>query len=250
MLSLLFIVGLLTGFTIAELNPNTWFKDLSTIVVPSVAVLFAAFYGAKYAFNFQSIERSERETKQNQENGRKAIFKLDEMLNHLCTYEKQIIDPVKANPQIPEGHYFMAVMPTGIDSMRVNCDPYELMFLSKEEAVEIVAKYSMIRSRYISILENISLRNEIHKNSQQILSQLFEGTDVEVTPQHVQNAIGTSNYKILQALTHGIIKMVPTLITDISENVKEINTALKSKYPKMEVVTVDIKPHLERNKNK
>lgn len=250
MLSLLFIVGILTGFTVAELNPISWFKDLSAILVPSVAVLVAAFYGAKYAFKFQSIERNEREKNRNQEYGRKAIFKLDEMINHLCTYEKQILDPVKANHAIPEGHYFMAIMPTGIQSMQVDCDPYDLMFLSKKDAVEIVSKYSVIRARYISILENISLRNEIHKSSQSTLSKLFEGTDVEVSPQHVRNVIGTSNYLILEALTQGIMKMVPALIIDISETVKEINTALKARYPEMEVVTIDITPHLERNKNK
>lgn len=66
-----------------------------TSYVPALATLAAAFYGAKYAFQFQKDKEQEDNKKRNILNGNIAIFNLMRMTMKLRNVQRQIIDPAR-----------------------------------------------------------------------------------------------------------------------------------------------------------
>ena len=156
----------MTGIALLYLNPNEYLKESISLLIPSITVLLAAYYGAKFAYKFQEHRENNKERLLNENKGRKAVYKLNEVINNLANYEEQILDKVTNNPEINEGFYFIAIMPTEIEPMKVELDPYELLFLSVGDNVNLLPDYSIIKARYNTLLENIKLRSETQKRAQ------------------------------------------------------------------------------------
>lgn len=78
-----------------------------TSYVPALATLVAAFYGAKYAFQFQEDKERGDNKRHNIVNGNIAIFTIMRMANQLTIYQRQIIDPVRDSST-----RFLAMQPT------------------------------------------------------------------------------------------------------------------------------------------
>jgi len=91
---IIFILGSGAGWILSGKHWNIFF----TSYVPALATLLAAFFGAKYAFQFQKDKEEVKNREKNILNGNLAIFNLVRMANTLFVYRKQFIEPFRSKP--------------------------------------------------------------------------------------------------------------------------------------------------------
>lgn len=84
-------LGTMFGFLISDKLVTFSFNDY----IPAIATLFAAFFGASYAFELNSDKEERDIRKKNLVAGNLAVFNLGRMLNVLLNYQKQFIDPIR-----------------------------------------------------------------------------------------------------------------------------------------------------------
>ncbi len=241
--ALIFVVGAMAGISVLYLNPAEWIKDVISIVIPAIATLLAAFYGAKFAFTFQSEKEKRIETEHNQANASKAVLKLAEMINHLASFKQQIIDPHLTKKDF----VFVAIKPTDTSHMKVEIDPYDLYFLCEGEHVNILGEFSMIQSSYFALIEAINERSLTHELAQTKVSE-SKFTDMSLlTIQDFKNVLGDHTFHKLNILTSTIIDSIPQNIDKIIKLIENINTVLKEKFPEMHIYTLDMSKY-ENNK--
>jgi len=89
-----FILGTGAGWILS----GKYWSIFFTSYVPALATLLAAFFGAKYAFQFQNEKEERQNIEKNLLNGNLAIFDLMRMANTLLVYRKQFVDPFRDKP--------------------------------------------------------------------------------------------------------------------------------------------------------
>jgi len=91
---IIFILGAGAGWILSGKYWDIFF----TSYVPALATLLAAFYGAKFAFQFQKEKEEENGKEKKILDGNLAIFNLMRMANTLLVYRKQFIEPFRGKP--------------------------------------------------------------------------------------------------------------------------------------------------------
>jgi hypothetical protein len=158
-----FILGVGAGWII---QGRHWDVFL-TSYVPALATLVAAFYGAKYAFQFQKDKEVEDSKKSNIINGNSTIFNMMRMASDLTNYQRQIIDPVRGRPT-----YFLEMRPTPyFDRELVKLNIEKLYFLLDTEDKNLLGELVTEETRYQSAL--VAILKEVADKLTAILQKQF-----------------------------------------------------------------------------
>lgn len=210
---------------------------LFTTYVPALATLFAAYYGAKYAFDLQHKKQEDDVKKTNLANGNIAMFTLLSMVNSLLNYQRQIIDPNRTNPKA-----FLEMSPT-LSFLREDLsfkikDLYFLIEINNPN-LNLLGELMLEEARYKAAMDAINERSRLHVHEIQPLLErcgIIEGGTY--TFKEIEKVLGNRFHTTLHQQLAQIIDHVDSAIISMDATGKKLNEALNAAYPKEKVLAI------------
>ncbi len=215
---------------------------LFTHYVPAVVTLLAAFYGAKFAFEFQSEKEKKEEKNTKIISGNLAIFKLITMINSLLSYQRQIIDPIRGKETA-----FLEMSPTlPQEKDNISIDLDSLAFLLGTDDQNIVGELSVEVARYHAAIAAINERSMVHRHEVQLaLDAAGVKNGGNYLHEDIRRVLGERLFHTLHQSTDQVIQHVDTTIVSLKEMSDKLTKALKELFPGEPIITVGMPGALE-----
>lgn len=230
-----FILGVGAGWIV---QGRHWDVFL-TSYVPALATLVAAFYGARYAFQFQKDKEKEDERKRNVVKGNTVIFNMMRMITTLRNVQKQIIEPARNRPA-----RFLQMLPTlHLNDNDIKLNIESLYFLLETDERNILGEVVIEEARYRGALQSINERARIHREEVQPLLEragIVEGSEYSL--EQIENALGNRQYKIIQLATKEMINAVDETVVSLKAVADKLRASLKKVYPDEIIIGFEITP--------
>ncbi len=219
-----FILGVGAGW----IATGSHWDVLFTSYVPALATLLAAFYGAKYAFEFQRKKEAEDNKKKDLVNANIAIFNLMRMANSLLVFRKQIIDPFRGKPTA-----FLEIPPVlhavGED---IKINPESLYFLLETKERNLLGEIIVEESRYLTAIQSINERSTLHRNEiQPLLERAGFPERGLFSLEQIEQALGSRMFVTINQATDQVIAHVDQTITSIQAVSNKLVDCLKNMHP-------------------
>jgi hypothetical protein len=228
-----FILGAAAGWIAQGRFLNIFF----TSYVPALATLLAAYFGAKYAFDFQRNKEIEDTKRKNIVSGNVVIFNLTQMLNSLLSYQKQIIDPVRKKPSA-----FIEMSPTTqLSKADISINLDSIYYILETENKNLLGEISVEISRYQRALDAINERSLIHIHEVQPTLEkagIIHGGDYR--PEQVISALGNRLYVTMQDSTAQVIEHVDSTISSLQEVGGKLTQTLKKQFPGESIIGISV----------
>ena len=228
-----FVLGAGAGWI---LNGQHW-DILLTSYVPALATLVAAFYGAKYAFQFQRDKEKDDEKKRNVINGNAAIFTLIRMICSLRDIQKQIIEPARNVP-----FRFLQMRPALRfikDEIALNIE--SMYFLLETEDKTLLSELVMESERYHSAIGTYNERSRIHREEvQPILERAGFVQGGTYSSEEIKTILGDRLYITIQQATDATIEQVDNTLVTLNGVANKLHTTLKKLYPYNTIIRFEI----------
>jgi hypothetical protein len=235
------LIGLsfILGFGLGWIAEGGRWELLFTSYVPALATLLAAFYGARFAFEFQNKKDKEGIRKHQITEGNKAIFALTRMANTLMVFQKQIISPVREDPM-----RFVTMQATLEIEHEVKLDFDSLSFLLDTDDRNLLGELMVEQDRYGRSLDAINHRSRMHLlNAQPLLERAGVTQDGMYSIEQFQEALGVRLFKSLQQATEQTISSVDDSIQSIECVSGKLTDCLKKLYPEATIIRF-VKPDI------
>lgn len=229
-----FILGVGAGWVI---QGRHWDVFL-TSYIPALATLLAAFYGAKYAFQFQIDKEVEAKRKLDLVNANNAIFSLMRMANKLFVYQRDVINVVRESPV-----RFLELRPThDMEKEHIKLNIEELYFILNftlgTEDGSLLGEVIIEEERYRNVIDTINKRSQLHLLEVQPLLEsgnfepgnLYSLTDIE-------EMLKPRIFGTLVQATENVITLVDETIISIQQTANKLTAVIKKQYPDETVIS-------------
>jgi hypothetical protein len=227
-----FLLGVGAGLLI---KGNDWTNFL-TSYIPALATLVAAFYGAKFAFEFQNNKELVIEKKHNVAAANTAIFTFSRMANLLFEYRREFINPVRENKA-----YFIELRPTlNFEKEFIELNIQPLYFLLETEYRNLLSEVAIETERYRVTIDVINLRSKIHIEELQPLLEKagFEsGKEKILSSDELEQILGNRLFHTIKESTENVIYHVDSTIKSMEELSKKIKTSMNNIYPNETIIS-------------
>jgi hypothetical protein len=208
-----------------------------TSYVPALATLVAAFYGARYAFQFQKDKEKEDNKKRNVVNGNSAIFNIMRMTTTLRNIQIQIIDPGRDRPV--RFHQMQPTLHLINDDIKINIE--SLYFLLETDDRNLLGELVTEEARYRSALSAINERSRLHIEEVQPLLEragIVEGGDYSLA--RIEEVLGNRLYITIQQATEQAINHVDNAVVSLQQVADKLRASLKKVYPDETIIGFEI----------
>lgn len=210
---------------------------LFSTYLPALVTLLAAYYGAKFAFDFQMDKELEEKRNSDVTNGNLAIFKLLSMLNTLLAYQKQIIEPHRGKPTA-----FLEMDATHEqvkEDININVD--KISFLLNTVDRNLLGEITVEMERFKSAMTAINERSSLHRHEiQPVLESKGIVQGGKYTLKEIENALGERLFISLNGATEQVVFHVESTIDSIKIIGKKLTSALKREFPDSEIMEIAI----------
>jgi len=211
--------------------------------IPAVVTLLAAYYGAKFAFDFQRGKEKQEEANRQIISGNLAVFKIVTMINSLLTYQRQIIDPIRGKDTA-----FLEMSPTlPQEKENVHIDINTLAFLLGTDEQNLVGELSVEQARYEAAIAAINERSKVHRYEvQPVLDAAGIVNGRNYFHEDIQRVLGERLFHTLHQATDQVIYHVDTTISSLKEVADKLSVALKKQFPGSRIISVSMPEDLEK----
>lgn len=224
-----FILGVGAGWIIQ----GRYWDVFLTSYVPALATLVAAFYGAKYAFQFQKDKEREDNKRRNVVNGNSAIFTMTRMANKLMNYQRQIIDPVRDHPT--RFLEMAATLDLVKDDIKLNIEA--LYFLLETDDRNLLGEITVEEGRYRSAIDAINARSLFHlQEIQPLLERAGVAQGGNYSFAQIEATLGNRIYVTIRQTTDQAIDHVDSTIVSLKSAADELTASLKKQYPNEKII--------------
>lgn len=225
----LFILGVGAGLIIQS---KDWVSFL-TSYIPALATLVAAYYGAKFAFEFQSKKEINDIRQRNIISANSAIFALMRMANNLYVYQRDIIEPQRKN-----NVRFLAMYPTQFiekDGIKINLE--SIYFLLQTDYRNLLGEIMVEEGRFRCAADAINLRSNCHiQEVQPLLERAGFEQGGQYTLQQIESMLGERVYNTIQQSTDQVVEHVDESIVSIHTVADKLTAACKILYPEETII--------------
>lgn len=205
-------------------------NSLLTSYIPALATLVAAFYGAKFAFEFQNKKDIELAKKINVSSVNKTIFNLSRMANSLFVYQRDFINPVRNKPGI-----FLELRPIPeMNTESIQITPESLHFILDTDFRNLASEILIEEERFKTALNVINLRSILHLQEVQPLMEragFTSGTTIIITAAEIEKILGNRICSMIKESTNEVIFHVDSTIESIKEISEKLKNSIKTIYP-------------------
>lgn len=197
-------------------------------LLPSLATLLAAFFGAWFAYRLQNKAKEKERKAKDMTSANRAIFTVFQMVNSLHQYRRDIINPYRDKPG-------MAVaMPSTLPQTheRTEFDFESLSFLLGTTHKKIVFDLFIEEQRFGEALKAINYRSALVVHQMQpalVGAGIQEGADY---PQETfAQALGPLLYKSLQRATEQVVFHVDLTVESLRDTKSKMLKAFRELFP-------------------
>lgn len=228
-----FILGCGAGWIVQGKFWNVFF----TSYVPSLATLIAAYFGAKYAFDFQHKKELEEKKKKQIVNGNLVIFNVIRLINNLLNYQQQVIDPVRNKASV-----FLEMEPTiQIEKDDVKIDLNSIFDILDIEDVNLLGEISIGISRYYKVIDAINDRSIIHINEiQPALERAGMVQEGNYLLEQIEEALGNRLFVTINQATQQVIDHVDDTLITLQEICEKFTAILTKQFPGEKILTISL----------
>lgn len=225
-----FLLGAAAGFLI-QIE-----EESLEIVVPALTTLLAAFLGAWFAFRLQNNKEENKKHQENIEAANRALFMLSRVINELENIKKQVIDPVRDQPD-----RFLAMPPFLIRNYdAVRFDTKSLIFLLKSNSPNLLGELITEENRFHQAINSLSNRSELHRHEVQ---PLLEEAEVRIGCEYriadIKKALGERIFTQITMATDDLIEHVDETLSTSEDLMKKFAVVMKEIYPKSKFITIE-----------
>jgi hypothetical protein len=240
--SILVGVAFILGAGAGWIAKGKYVDYLFTHYVPAVVTLLAAFYGAKFAFEFQSGKEKKEENNKKIVSGNLAIFKLITMINSLLSYQSQIIEPIRGKETA-----FLEMSPTlpqEKDNISIDLDSLAFLFGTNDQ--NLVGELSVEVARYDAAVAAINDRSMVHRReAQPSLDAAGVKNGGNYAHEDIRRVLGERLFHTLHQSTDQVILHVDTTVLSLKEMSDKLTKALKGLFPDERIISVGMPGALE-----
>lgn len=227
-----FLLGVGAGLVI---NAKDWTGFVSSYI-PALATLVAAFYGAKFAFQFQSNKELIDEKKQRIVSANSAIFTLSRMANDLFNYQRDFINPVRNNKGA-----FIELRPTlHLEKEHIKLNIESLYFILQLEDRNLLGEIINVEEQYKLAIEIINQRSKIHIEEVQPIMEkagFLSGNTNIVSAMEIEKILGNRIYSTILEISNDVIFNVDNTIESLKTVATKLKTCIKHTYPNEVIIS-------------
>jgi hypothetical protein len=233
------IVGLLLVFLIGIAVGAHLTDDVRSFVeqalVPGLATLAAAFFGAKYAFDLQNTE-AKREVESAQiAAGNRVIFALIRKYNKLLNFDSQFLSHLRGDRTA------FLQMPPLLELMKdeISIDLESISYLLETDHQNLLGELSVGIAKYQSAIDAINARSRLHlKEAQPAIekSELVKGGDYSFA--NIECALGPRLSTTLKQATDQVFEHTRETIRFLADVSGKLTAALKDRFPGKPIIAL------------
>ncbi len=203
-----------------------------TSYVPALATLLAAYYGAKFAFQFQKDKEKTDIQRRNIVSGNIAIFDMSRMVSNLRNIQQQFIDPVR---NVPLRCIQMQPLLHSFNEIKLNIDT--LHFLLETDDRNLLGELGVENSRYQTSMAVINDRSRLHHDEvQPALERAKFAEGGYYSAEDLESALGVRLYKIIQQSTEVAIEHIDNTVISLQDSADKLRDSLKKQYPNETII--------------
>lgn len=205
------------------------------LVINTATTLAAAFAGAWAAFQFESRRRKQEIVEQQLAAANRALYTVYNLWNILFQFQKEVIDPVRGNPDVWLN--MPATLPSsyGLTSFQAN----ELAFLLQSHHANTYSNLLLEEQRFWIAIHQIEMRSSV------VLNQVFPRLGAAGVPvgaalaePQIEKIVGIDVVHKLKQITQGIIENVDENVKSLIVVHDALRNAVKDLYPKKKVIRI------------
>lgn len=203
----------------------------------AVATLAAAYFGAKFAFDFQNRKNEENEVKATVKSANMAIFALMRSHHELTAVNKQYIEP---NVNDEDRHF--SILPSSSNIPHLDLQFNELSFLLSSSDPNLLNNLALTQSEINSTIDVVNARSTFHLTELQPLLEIHHERLSQISSlQEMESVIGVRATHTLRSVTDAMIENVPTALQILANDADQLYKITKGIYPSHGVVRMTFK---------
>lgn len=167
--------------------------------------------------------------------GNLAIFEITRILNHVKSYQRKVIEPVKDKSS--RWIKMRATDEWALEGYGLHLD--SLSFLFECSYPNILGDLSVAESNFVALKRAIDYRSELYIGS--IMPRLeragIQGSDPTTTIVQVEEALGANLSDTLKEATNQIIDVAERLVQAFESGGRDLNEVLQEFFPKEKLIS-------------
>ncbi|WP_329846917.1 hypothetical protein [Stenotrophomonas sepilia] len=202
---------------------------LRTDYLSAIATLAAAFFGARFAFQFQQNEKTKELKELQIARANAALQRILRMVNIVGDYKVKVVDPVRHMG--PAAAINMGST-LSEDVSREHFDVAELSFMVTKEEQEAVFDLWLEERRFHNLMQVIDRRSKLHHDEYQPVAEakmLHERRDLTLPILRVE--VGPRLIDGLESLTNFILRDVDDTLASMIAAKDRLRAALQLRFP-------------------
>lgn len=201
--------------------------DALLAIASAAATLVAAYYGAKFAFDFQNSQQEKKIAKGDVSNVNIAILNLLATHHHLTQYKKHFVE---LNLSQPDRHF--SILPISVTLPRLTADLDKIAFLINTSDPRIIHGFSLAVIDINLTVDLIAARSDFHANElQPRLEALEPQIRIAASLQEMEAMLGPRVTQTLKHLTEMMIEYLNHSLPLIETTICKLHSATKEVYP-------------------
>ncbi|MEQ3632067.1 hypothetical protein [Thalassolituus sp.] len=205
------------------LSPTIDQKTMAGII----ATLAAAFFGAFFAYKFNSDREENKKDEVDLASANKAIFTVIRIFNYVHSYNNQFIKSEKGNPG-----FYISIRPSlsGSDKdWKIDYD--SISFLIAKSKPEILIDLVELEELFDNFKKILATRNRMHLEEVHPLMEKAGITDgAEVSMLDIDNILGDRLSTMMKRITVSLIEETEYLESKSEEVVRELYNVMKDLF--------------------
>lgn len=211
--------------------------QISIAVVTTLATLAAAYYGAKFAFDFQNRKSSENEVNATVKAANMAVFALMRSHHELTAVKKQYIDP-----SINDEDRHFSILPSSSVVPHLDIAFNELSFLLLSHNPNLLNELALTQSEINATIDVVNARSRFHITEFQPLLDLYHQRLSQVSNlAEMEEIVGVRATHTLRSATDSMINNVGAALEMLANQADQLHEITKSMYPAHGVVRMTFK---------
>lgn len=227
-----FVLGMSFGLLTALENIDK--KEL----VPSVAALFAAFFGASTAFFLESRSRRKEQKARHLDASNQLLYVIFERLNAIKLFQEDFVEPVRDDPAKMIKMEPMANYRAPESELKIE----QISFMFKTSHRSLMFELHVVNELFHETVNSIRFRSDLFLDEcQPLIENAGHRSGDLMTDKMILNAIGERNYVKLDKSTDVVIWNVDKFIEKTDKLRSKLISAFTEVFSTEEIFAYELK---------
>jgi hypothetical protein len=198
----------------------------------AATTLAAAYFGAKFAFDFQNRKDEVRRVAETIKAANMAIFALMRSHHELTAVKLQYIDP---NVDDEDRHF--SILPSSSPVPHLNLEFNQLSYLLSSSDPNLLNELALVQSEINATIDVVNARSKFHITEfQPLLDNHIERVRQASGLEELEIIVGERVTLTLKSTTDSVIQSIPDAMMILATTVDKLHKATKAMFPDQGVV--------------